>query len=342
MNFIVLDLEWNQGPLNARDERMPVEIIEIGAVKLDENFKKKGTYQKLIKPKFYKKINPITSEITKIKTQDLEHEKDFNYVMKEFLRWCKDDYILCTFGTQDISELIKNMQLNGMDIPFTYPVKYIDIQNIVNIFYGDKAEHLSLEYLTNFFNIKQKGVYHRALGDALYTAEILKLFDINVLTKYISVDSTIGPKSEDDQVYVDTGLAFEMISCEYKTREEMYESNLVSEVFCPVCKKKVDKVIDWFSDNAKYDSVYCCKKHGYIEGLINIKKRYVTAKKEVYYGIKKIILIDKEKYETIFKRKELIIKKRQEKRYIKGQENNQECNLENNIENNLQNNIDDN
>ena len=39
MNYVVLDLEWNQ--CCGRDQenpRMPFEIIEIGAVKLDEKF----------------------------------------------------------------------------------------------------------------------------------------------------------------------------------------------------------------------------------------------------------------------------------------------------------------
>lgn len=38
MNYIVFDLEWNQNPDGRRhpDSRLPFEIIEIGAVKLNE------------------------------------------------------------------------------------------------------------------------------------------------------------------------------------------------------------------------------------------------------------------------------------------------------------------
>ena len=40
MNYIVFDLEWNQNPDGRRhpDSRLPFEIIEIGAVKLNEKF----------------------------------------------------------------------------------------------------------------------------------------------------------------------------------------------------------------------------------------------------------------------------------------------------------------
>ena len=40
MNYIVLDLEWNQGRKDSKNsKRLPFEVIEIGATKLDNNFK---------------------------------------------------------------------------------------------------------------------------------------------------------------------------------------------------------------------------------------------------------------------------------------------------------------
>ena len=40
MNYIIFDLEWNQccGGRDMENPRMPFEIIEIGAVKLDKKF----------------------------------------------------------------------------------------------------------------------------------------------------------------------------------------------------------------------------------------------------------------------------------------------------------------
>ena len=51
MNYIVFDLEWNQNPSGkkTRNDRLPFEIIEIGAVK--GNSKKEITdhFQKVLK-----------------------------------------------------------------------------------------------------------------------------------------------------------------------------------------------------------------------------------------------------------------------------------------------------
>ena len=40
MNYIIFDLEWNQtyGGSELENPRMPFEIIEIGAIKLNSNF----------------------------------------------------------------------------------------------------------------------------------------------------------------------------------------------------------------------------------------------------------------------------------------------------------------
>ena len=40
MNYIIFDLEWNQccGGRDMENPRMPFEIIEIGAVKLDKKY----------------------------------------------------------------------------------------------------------------------------------------------------------------------------------------------------------------------------------------------------------------------------------------------------------------
>ena len=65
MNYIVFDLEWKQCPYGKEREnrRLPLEILEIGAVKLDENRKIVHSFQEVIKPSVYKKLNFRTREI---------------------------------------------------------------------------------------------------------------------------------------------------------------------------------------------------------------------------------------------------------------------------------------
>ena len=76
MNYIVLDFEWNQ-PLTEQDtitDPFPFdsEIIEIGAVKLDETFAAVGEFKTLIRPQFYPHMNGAVVRLTKIRPQELE------------------------------------------------------------------------------------------------------------------------------------------------------------------------------------------------------------------------------------------------------------------------------
>lgn len=76
----------------------------------------------MIKPELFKKIHPIVTGITKLQDRDFTNEKNFKYVIKEFLRWCGDDYIFCTYGNQDLYELQCNMRYHNVEIPWKYPL----------------------------------------------------------------------------------------------------------------------------------------------------------------------------------------------------------------------------
>ena len=65
MNYIVLDLEWNQSPTGKEDEMegLPFEIIEIGAVKLNEKFEAIDEYSRTVRPQVYRRLHYKTKEL---------------------------------------------------------------------------------------------------------------------------------------------------------------------------------------------------------------------------------------------------------------------------------------
>lgn len=79
MNYIVFDLEWNQSSTGkaAEVENLPFEIIEIGAVKLDENGETLQEFSRLIRPVVYREMNQITGELVHLQMKELEKEKAF-------------------------------------------------------------------------------------------------------------------------------------------------------------------------------------------------------------------------------------------------------------------------
>ena len=67
MNYIAVDFEWNQAGYHRKSNvQLDGEIIQIGAVKMDENFNVLEYFAADIKPVFYRKIHKKVKELTGI------------------------------------------------------------------------------------------------------------------------------------------------------------------------------------------------------------------------------------------------------------------------------------
>ena len=148
MNYIVFDLEWNQNPDGRRhpDSRLPFEIIEIGAVRLNEKLEITGTFQQLIRPKVYKWIHDSIHEVIHVDYDDLLSGVSFPRAVKEFLEWCGPEYRFFTWGNQDVMELQRNMKFYHLMKLIPGPVTYYDVQKLFSIRFEDGISRRSLEY----------------------------------------------------------------------------------------------------------------------------------------------------------------------------------------------------
>lgn len=66
MNYIVLDLEWNQSPIGKKGAvaGIPFEIIQIGAVKLNERFEEIDSFDAYVKPIVYSKCAMLSARLS--------------------------------------------------------------------------------------------------------------------------------------------------------------------------------------------------------------------------------------------------------------------------------------
>lgn len=100
MDYVVLDLEWNQASdsRDARNRLLTFEIIEIGAVKLNSRMEIVDTFEELIRPQVYDTMHHITEKLIGIHMKDLSGCRTFDVVMKDFLAWCGEDFMFGTWG----------------------------------------------------------------------------------------------------------------------------------------------------------------------------------------------------------------------------------------------------
>ena len=175
MNYIVLDLEWNQSNTGDEEEvkQIPFEIIDFGAIKLNNRDEMIDEFNQLVKPQVYQHMHYITSKIIHLHMKDLQKGRPFPEVMQEFLDWCGEDYIFCTWGPLDLFELQRNMKYYYMDPLASAPIRFLDVQKLFSIRYEDRKLRRSLEFAIDFLHIEKDVPFHRAFSDAYYTARIL-------------------------------------------------------------------------------------------------------------------------------------------------------------------------
>lgn len=301
MNYIIFDLEWNQSPRGKDGEnpRLPFEIINIGAIKADEQGNIIDEFSAVIRPKIYRELNHITKDLTGFTMGELNKGKKFTSACDDFIRWCGEDYVFCSWGSLDLFELQRNMAFYKYPLPKA-PVYFYDLQKIYSIIYDNGKNCISLENAVDAMNIPVTTSFHKALDDAYYTAMVFQKLDKDILKKYYSVDYYQTPKTRQDEISIVFDNYSKFISKEYDTKTDAMADKIVTQTICYKCGTKLKKKIRFFSDNSKtYHCLCICPEHGYLKGKIRMKKS-VNGK---YFAVKTLKLIDEAGAESVRTRK---------------------------------------
>lgn len=329
MNYIVFDLEWNQSPGGKKysNSRLPFEIIEIGAVKLDDNREPVDVFHRLIKPQVYSWIHDSIHDVIHMDYKDLMNGDPFEKAAADFLDWCGEEKCFFTWGNQDMMELQRNMKYYGLLSRLPGPVlTYYDIQKIYGIFCGDNSSRRSLEAAVDELGIVRQEGFHRALADARYTAEVVKRLDFRLILDNFSMDVYQNPKNRKEEVHYTSPDYEKYVSREFADREKVMKDREVLSTRCPACRLLAKRKIRWFSNHSRvYESVSCCKKHGYVYGRLRIRH----TEEDQYFAVKTLTLIDEKKAEDIRMKRDALREKRQEKRQLassdKSRSANEDC-----------------
>ena len=302
MNYIILDLEWNQPSEGriCRVKEIPFEIIEIGAIKMDENYNVIGEFNEMIRPKIYRDMNRVTQSLLHINMEDLERGKPFEEVIEKFLAWCGEDYMFGTWGPLDLTELQRNMRYYGQKMFCDRPLKYLDLQKIFAISFEDKNARHTLEYAVDFLKIEKDIPFHRAFSDAYYTSKVFEKCPKEKLA-YVSFDTFVLPPNKSKEIHIQFPDYSKYISRPFKTKEAAIGDREVMSTKCYLCKKPTRRKVKWFTANGKhYYSISICEKHGYLKGKVRLKKTEAG----FYYVSKTMRQISEEQVEEIVRKKE--------------------------------------
>lgn len=318
MNYIVFDLEWNQSPNGKEDSlaHLPFEIIEIGAVKLDDSFQELSQFHRLIQPQVYRKMHFKISEVTHMDMEQLIEEGEaFPTVMEAFIEWCgEEEFMFCTWGSMDLTELERNMAYYRMKVPFPAPLLYYDVQKLYCLQYGDGKNRVSLDLAVQLQNMEDGGPFHRALEDACYTAQILSVLDMETYRVYVSVDYYQLPAKKGEAFSFQFPEYSKLVSGEFEAREDMMKDKRISDVVCVKCRRMLRKKIRWFPYGQRfYLCIATCPEHGDMRGKIRVKR----SEGGLYYAVKTVRSAREGDLELLAQKKDDIRRRRGAKNHRK-------------------------
>jgi len=315
MNYIVVDLEWNQSNTGEEPEvkELPFEIIDIGAIKLNGNRAMIDEFNQLVKPAVYQHMHKITSNLVHLHMKDLQKGRPFVEVIEEFLSWCGQDYIFCTWGPLDLFELQRNMKYYGMQALSSVPIRFLDVQKLFSIAYEDRKSRRNLEYAIDYLKVEKDIPFHRAFSDAYYTARILSCLEADILENY-SIDTYVLPTARQEEIHVMFHDYMKYISREFPDKQKALEDKEVISTKCYLCHKNIRRKIKWFSPNGKhYYSISFCPVHGYMKSKIRIRK----SENNKVYVVKTSKFISEEDCQKIIQKRDLAKEHRKTKKGTK-------------------------
>ena len=116
MNKVFVDLEMHPIPRSFEQERQicTQEIIEIGAVMLDDDNEEVSSFCEFVRPAYVTKIYAKFRKLTGITTEDIEGAAGLPEVLPRFIEWCGDDYEIYSWSDSDIWQILNETRLRGL------------------------------------------------------------------------------------------------------------------------------------------------------------------------------------------------------------------------------------
>ncbi|MCI5802404.1 MAG: exonuclease domain-containing protein [Oscillospiraceae bacterium] len=265
MKYIVLDLEWNQPVCRAKMILKPApltgEIIQIGAVKLNERFQDIDTFKTIVSPRYYKEMNRQVKRITGIDKQQLTQGVAFPEAAERFRTWAGEDYRLITWGFDDIPMLLDNLRLHRLDtgwVPECYNLQVMFNRQVT----GEKRQW-ALEAAMEKLGLPLSLQAHDALNDALYTAQICRALDME--RGAAEYEDTLNQMRNPL-----AGLTEEFGG--YRGWNAPLSDGRVTVISCPWCQRPLSCGQWLFQGGGRRTSLVSCDEHGDILVRMRLRK----------------------------------------------------------------------
>lgn len=284
-NLVLFDLEWNIGyqpytfNYHGVEQVLRGEIIEIGAVKIDEDANVLDTFSIHLRPRIFRKLQHHIAKVTGLTQAELDRGEPIVQGLRRFMKWCGPDAEFAEWGMDDVPVLKQNLFLCNLDE--SKPTVWYDLQQVfLREYPRGEGEGMTLESVVTRLGLPMERPFHDALSDTLYTADVCRRLDLRTgLEEYPTEEETLRaslcpPPGDYRDFRVFRG---------YVEREGWRNVPAVSQAPCPVCGETLAPDEIWLKkgSNSWYTLAQCPRcRGGGGEAAQGVFQRYKLARRD--------------------------------------------------------------
>ena len=173
MNYLVVDFEFTfyKRPVG-RPRAFFAEIIEIGAVKLDESLKECGKLQNFVKPHFFPKHAKDAMDFCMITEADMKKAITFPAMLEKMSAMYEaGNTLFVAWGDSDYKVLAEGCSRHKLDNP-VLQTDYLDLAEAYKLWRGEENTP-GLKAAITEMEVTADGLAHTAFDDAYNTGKVL-------------------------------------------------------------------------------------------------------------------------------------------------------------------------
>ena len=262
MYYVIMDLEWNNS-YNKLYKCFVNEILEIGAVMVNEDLEVIDTFSVIIRSQLIKKLSGRVKNLTHITNEDMSSGVSFQRAVSDFTRWIDGrNCVFMSWGNSDIRVLYDNYNMfcRVKGIPFLS--QYVDLQKYCQAFIVSAGNqqiglvNAAVEMGIDVSDCK----FHRALEDSLLGLRCLK--------KCFNRDHLLNSATICDRAFYQK-LLFKSSYITSINNPKIDRSKMVCK--CDKCGTMMKRMSDWKTVNQSFSALFFCKN---CERLVNCSIKF--------------------------------------------------------------------
>lgn len=251
MNYVILDMEWD-GAYHPLHKRFVNQILQIGAVKLNEKLDIVDIFDVIIRSSISKRVSGRFSELTGITKEIMRNGISLEAAVKQYNEWLGSDTVTITWSNSDLYTIIENQKYLLKNIDFKIE-KYLDLQKYIQgemkILGHECKSQIALNHAAEVLGITTDGYdLHNAKDDSLLCAALLK--------KYYCQERFIGYLKDATNPDFFERLAFKSYYLS-SINDKLIDKSIL-EFNCEKCGDKMKRISKWRFHNNSFTANFIC------------------------------------------------------------------------------------